>query len=45
VPEYHNIALKSATAERLAESKRLGESWDDVVRRQAFGGDTAEDNA
>lgn len=32
--EYHQIPIKRETAEQLQNDKRLGESWDDVVRRR-----------
>lgn len=38
--EYFTIPVKEKTAEKLQADKRLGESWDDVVRRRVFGDDS-----
>jgi hypothetical protein len=42
--EYHSIPVRVDTAERLAEEKSLGDSWDDVVRQQAFNENPSERN-
>lgn len=40
--EYHQIPIKRETAEQLQNHKRLGESWDDVVRRRLLNDESRE---